>query len=356
MTCSNQSPVVESRKYVIYSGLVMEESAVRVSAEQLQSKPNPFEILKSPLGFDMSSRPARGFALIVTLSLMILLTVVAVGLLTLSSISLRSVSQQEPTQLARANARLAMMMAIGDLQKFSGKDTRITARADILKAGNAPIVGVWKSLEGTDHEITGSNAGRPISPGSDYKTAKEGRFLRGLVSGDPDLLNKSSVLPSTQKIANSVALLGPSSVGTSPDLQVHLPPTPINLGGKRGGYAWWVGGENQKARLPNLPAVPPTSQADWAGVMKSNSTADPLPFQLESLLTKPILASKAINLEQVDLIEPAPGAKTSVKHFHDLSTTSVGLLTNTATGGWRKDLSLFTENYGLLAATGLPLF
>ena len=38
---------------------------------------------------------ATGFALVVTLSLMILLTIIAVGLLTLSSISLRSSSQGE---------------------------------------------------------------------------------------------------------------------------------------------------------------------------------------------------------------------------------------------------------------------
>jgi len=35
----------------------------------------------------------RGFALVVTLSLMILLTIIAVGILTLSTISLRSSSQ-----------------------------------------------------------------------------------------------------------------------------------------------------------------------------------------------------------------------------------------------------------------------
>ena len=37
--------------------------------------------------------PASGFALVITLSLMILLTVIAVGLLTLSSVALRSSSQ-----------------------------------------------------------------------------------------------------------------------------------------------------------------------------------------------------------------------------------------------------------------------
>ena len=45
-----------------------------------------------------------GFALIITLSLMILLTVIAVGLLTLSSVSIRSASQGDAMAKARANA------------------------------------------------------------------------------------------------------------------------------------------------------------------------------------------------------------------------------------------------------------
>ena len=86
---------------------------------------------------------------------------------------------------------------------------------------------------------------------------------------------------------------------------------------------------------------------------------DPKPFGLEKVLTEPAIAEKAIDLKQADLINSAGGpasAKTSFKHFHDLSAVSIGLLTNTATGGWRKDLSLFTENYASLPSSGLPLF
>jgi Tfp pilus assembly protein PilX len=43
----------------------------------------------------MDHAKKQGFALIITLSLMILLTVIAVGLLTLSSISLRSSNQSD---------------------------------------------------------------------------------------------------------------------------------------------------------------------------------------------------------------------------------------------------------------------
>ena len=46
----------------------------------------------------------KGFALVITISLMILLTVIAVGLLTLSSISLRGSTQTQAQATARANA------------------------------------------------------------------------------------------------------------------------------------------------------------------------------------------------------------------------------------------------------------
>ena len=57
---------------------------------------------------------------------MILLTIIAVGLLSLSAVSLRSSSQSTAYAEARANARLALMIAIGELQRQTGLDTRVT--------------------------------------------------------------------------------------------------------------------------------------------------------------------------------------------------------------------------------------
>ena len=45
-----------------------------------------------------------------------------------------------------------------------------------------------------------------------------------------------------------------------------------------------------------------------------------------------------------------------VRKFHDLSTFSRGLLTNVATGGWRKDISLLTEQYEDLPTSDLSSF
>ena len=86
----------------------------------------------------------RGFALVITLSLMVLLTLLAVGLLSLSSIALRSSAQGSAIAIARSNARLAMIIALGHQQKAAGQDQRVTAPADLagdtggvrLAAGN----------------------------------------------------------------------------------------------------------------------------------------------------------------------------------------------------------------------------
>ena len=72
-----------------------------------------------------------GFALLATLTLMVLLIVLAVGLLSLSAVTLRSAGASVAQATARANARLALMLAIGELQKELGPDQRITAPASL---------------------------------------------------------------------------------------------------------------------------------------------------------------------------------------------------------------------------------
>jgi hypothetical protein len=70
---------------------------------------------------------------------------IAVGLLGLSSISLRSSGQGQAQ--AQANARMALQVAIGDLQKALGPDQRISARASLVNGdkGEANLIGVWES-------------------------------------------------------------------------------------------------------------------------------------------------------------------------------------------------------------------
>ena len=304
-----------------------------------------------------SRRACSGFALVVTLSLMILLTVIAVGLLTLSSISLRSSTQSQAQATARANARLALTLAIGELQLQTGTDTRVTARADILDKNNPPVLGVWKSWQGDDHEKSGTFAGRPLSPGN-YASEKKNRFVAWLTSANTE---NPATLPNTAPANGKVTLVGTGALGNDAaraKLQIHLTPTTVSsTTSQQGSLAWWIGGENQKARIPRpYQPDPVTSAARWAVQNKSYPVADPKPFRLEPVLADPKSADNAISLNQADLIASDTTNKSSREFFHDLSAVSVGLLTNTATGGWRKDLSLITENWSAQPESGLPLF
>jgi Tfp pilus assembly protein PilX len=91
-----------------------------------------FFIPPSPHIF-IKQQKSKGFALIITISLLVLLTMVAIGMLSLSTVTLRSSSQNEATSIARSNARMALMSALGELQRQMGPDDRISAPASLVK-------------------------------------------------------------------------------------------------------------------------------------------------------------------------------------------------------------------------------
>jgi hypothetical protein len=136
-----------------------------------------------------------------------------------------------------------------------------------------------------------------------------------------------------------------------------------------GRYAWWISGENQKAAL-SQPYKPRTDDvASLVELGQSHTVANPAVFGLPSLLTdpEPHLSStaaakpgrKAVSRQTMAVVE-AGNATEPQKKFHDLSAYSIGLLTNTATGGWRKDMSILTERWDAIYSSfpggRLPLF
>jgi hypothetical protein len=314
----------------------------------------------SPGGWRGMVRHRDGFALIATMSMLVLLFLLAVGLLGLSSISLRSSSQADAQARARANARVALSLAIGQLQKHAGADTRVTARADILDESHPPVLGVWKSWEGKNHQLGGTFAGRPVTPGN-YAARKQENFLAWLTSAEV-LTGKGTEPPAATRSATSVTLVGPGSLGPeAPAGQLHLEPVPLASGGGNnpGSVAWWISGENQKARLPAGDSAADDRPAAWYARRQSNSGGDPVVFGLDELVEQPQRVNGAISLLQTDLLRGGGGSggtRGSGAFLHDLTTCSVGLLTNTATGGWRKDMSLLTEYWAQVPSSNLPFF
>ncbi|MES2920351.1 MAG: hypothetical protein V4819_02325 [Verrucomicrobiota bacterium] len=282
-----------------------------------------------------------GFALVVTLSLMILLTVIAVGLLSLASVSLRSSSQNDAMQSARANARLALMLAINQIQKTTGPDQRVTVPADqrsktsdgkqtAAAPGNLRWTGVYRSWPAT-------SSTRPTPD-----------FLSWLVSGDPAKTG-TATLPDTAA-PNSVELVGAGTLGASnTEGRISVPTISVLQHNKPARLAWWVGDQAAKAAL----ATPPVSTDKTSlGVVRGNLQSAPRsavesstsgtvkPF--EKLAIDDARLALVTSWRQSEHLASDPTAPRGL--FHDLAPGSTGMLTNVASGGFRKDLSLQLES------------
>lgn len=270
---------------------------------------------------------------------MVLLAVVVVGLLGLSSVVLRSSSQGVAMAEARANARLALAMAIGQLQKHAGDDRRITCPADQL------------SKDGSDWEPA-AVSGRRFWTGV-YDSWAEGvagrpepRLREWLVSGW-DLTDEQ--LPTRSGDPGmSVRLVGPGSAGRDTGGWIEAPLVELASGGAISGrVAWWTGDEGVKAMVATPPADPPDS---LAGVRARQQAVARFGVQMAS-------SGDGKPFEDFDRRDPRLGAltgwpqtaflakdsKSARPLFHDLASRTSGLLVNVRGGGYRRDLSMEFE-------------
>ena len=278
----------------------------------------------------------RGFALVVTLSLMILLTVIAVGLLSLSAISLRSSASGEASARAYANARLAVLLAVGELQKEAGDDRRITANASILSDAQPQpgLTGVWSSW-------SLNAAVQPDQSAADsvYEEKKTKLFRAWLVSSPNPAALRSRDWAATQppaKNPNWIQLFSLERNGF--DLTAQAVPMAL------GGMAWAVSQENTKAKI-NV-AGPETETAVNVALQVQRRPS----LALSSALKQPVKewnqrANRVLSLNQIaldeELVTADPAA--TLKSGASYTVHAQGLLTDTVKGGLKTDLSLGFE-------------
>jgi hypothetical protein len=135
-----------------------------------------------------------GFALVIALSLMAFVLLLLLSISTLVQVETRSADTQKEKLEAQQNALLGLKMALGDLQKLSGSDQRITASAEIFDtdASTGDIegvthpnwVGVWDSDPGLTHLNDRLNTTDPYYNYNARRDGSDNRFLGWLVSGN----------------------------------------------------------------------------------------------------------------------------------------------------------------------------
>lgn len=287
-------------------------------------------------------RSRRGFSLIITLMMMVLLATLALGLLSLSTITLRSTQTQADQSIARSNARLALQLAIGELQKQTGPDQRITIAADQLPGGS-------------DGKTTGAQATRSHWTGV-YKswlntatTRPAPEFQRWLVSAPETQARSLDLARSAPNGSGGVEMVGKGTIGDSGTGTVQVPLIDCNASGKVvARYGWWVGDQGVKAPL-STPA--PGTSTDLAAARQGlqSSPRTSLEVAVSSTGEKPFSSITPANTQvrnltgwkQGELMATSPNAPKAL--FHDLAGRSTGLLTNVRTGGFRKDFSMQLE-------------
>lgn len=268
-----------------------------------------------------------GFALVSSLMLMTMLLILAMGLLSLSSISIRSSGRAADLAQARSNARLALHLAISQLQEKAGPDRRITAPASLLGDDISPqVTGVWESW-------------RP-SPdgGNSYDAEKRTRHLGNLISA-------SSAHTGSTRLMLGKGTLGPEA---GPQDQVSAPLIPLDAadgGGIGGAIAWLALDEGVKARLDLAPADPAETLPDL--VSRIGSPARNRFDSLEGLafLSSSEAAARLPILESLDTAELMLAESGRSRPLtRDFSVVSASLQTNAADGGLKTDLSALFDD------------
>ena len=299
---------------------------------------------------------------------MILLALIMIGYLTTTAIHTRTTSVDLAKAEARANAKLALSIALGEIQRELGPDQRISAQAGVLDESpdTLKIDGVehprWSVVWNTDFDGEGASPwDRDDSSGGLEDRRMSGNWNRedaisaSLVSGNEggkeerasDFLDPKSPLPGGAD--ERVTMVGKGSLGEDADAladgQVVVPKVlKYHDGEVSGGYGYWVGDLNVKA---NVALVDPYSDED----PKPGSSAR----GMERLLNAPDVDLGVV--DGVDALAPedrakmvsgaslamAPGAskESAQRLFHDVTTTSRTVLANVRDGDLKRDLSVY---------------
>ncbi len=279
---------------------------------------------------------AGGFALVVALMLMTLLSVIAVGLLSLGSVALRSSDNGEDRRIAQANARVALALALNELQTQLGDDRRITADGAILgeSSGQPNLVGVWDSASSSHIEA-------PLNtPTPNYEAWKSDLFRGWLVSHpEPEAATDRSFAQSTPQ-PDAPRLFSERADGF--DLRASLIPVePGNV--SAGAMAWAVSQEATKAVIHAGGDKPRYVANDAIHAPARPSLA------LSGIARQPeqdwdARAGKVISINQA-LLDPAYGLNRGGEALlgREHSAHSRGLLVDVVKGGLKTDLSLGFE-------------
>ena len=229
---------------------------------------------------------------------------------------------------ARANARMALMLAIGELQREMGPDSRISAPHDAgsVATGGEPrwtaVYDAWTRPAGND----------PETPGSRVPS-----FRGWLASG------ANAALGGPQGTSDRLLLVGPGSLGGTSNAadEVRVPMHKVANPSRPDRFAWWISDEGVKAKInagPDAVAASSFGSSDSLFHSQSPPKVEHRAFpELATLQWEEGKRAKTISTRQVTLAAGLASGGLG-RSIHDLTVNSAGLLTNVRDGRLQRDL------------------
>lgn len=306
----------------------------------------------------------KGFAIVLVASLAGLVFLLGASLVVVTRLQTTAANYDQRVRLARDHARAALQVALAELQENLGSDTSVSYTADVLRTNDA--------TDFKDEDAAGVR--EPF-----WTAAKNGGDTVWLVTRGWD---GSGAEPTDLAPASEVELVGEGTVGSDLDsrLGVTVPKNAIATTGvsgfaaedKRtvGHYAYWVGdlgvkasyalydkidqvqhdeyGSDRRERLRQLTSAKPIFDPSFLDTNlqpESGQTLDnsnPLridAFASDFQFRDRYGASDEKEHYLLGLGDTPSKEETFKQAFHDFTPLSKGLLVNTQTGGFKKDLS-----------------
>lgn len=276
--------------------------------------------------------------------------VLGIGLMSLSAIELRRSTRDENAAEARANARMALAEAIGQLQKALGPDRRVSATAEILgdTVPNRHWTGVWKTHDNEgkswmrrDDLDGGLRDGRSEIG---YKAAE--RTLAWLVSGGAN--------PGAASNGKMIEMVGPAG-SNDPATGVEVPLLEsIDTAGKiTGHHAWWTGDLGVRANIGTTDpragvAASPADPGSGGMFRVMTSQAADMAMMEGGVALVDGESRRLATAETADLTAAGPGW--SREHAFDFTVHSRGVLADVAEGGLKRDLTAYLASNGSVQA------
>jgi len=295
----------------------------------------------------------RGFALVACMLMVALLMVLGIGLAGLSAIELRRSAREDHAARARAHARLALVTAIGQLQKALGPDQRVSASAEILGDAVAQPhwTGVWKSTAADGgswlvrDDLDGGLRDRRRDEG--YRAAE--RVTTWLVSGDAD--------PMATYRGETVALFGAAGEAAA-RVEVPRVKSAGGVDGTGGHLAWWTGDLGVRANIGTLD--PRVERVASAATPEDGGMFRVMASQAADMAS--MAGGVALDGAEVRRLATAgtaeltgAGAAWSRERAFDFTVHSSGVLADVAEGGLKRDLTAYLAGEGVVAGrAGLP--